>query len=128
MAKTRVFISFDYDHDSILKEFLVGQSRNDDSPFEIADWSIKTASPGWKNEARRRIRASDVVAVICGQHTHTATGVAIELSIAQDEGIPYFLLRGYRDKTCTRPTTARPSDKMYEWTWENLKSLIGGAR
>jgi|SRR6266545_2001541 len=127
MAK-RVFISFDYDHDARLKDALVAQSRLPDSPFEIADWSIKIASPTWKAEARRRIRASDVVSVLCGEHTHAATGVATEVSIAQEEAIPYFLLAGYSDKVCTRPTTAKNSDKMYEWTWEYLKALIGGAR
>ena len=41
MAKKRTFISFDYDHDSDLKNLLVGQARNEDSPFEITDMSIK---------------------------------------------------------------------------------------
>jgi hypothetical protein len=123
-----VFISFDYDNDAALKDLLVGQSRNPDSPFEISDWSIKVASPRWKEEARKRIRASDVVAVICGQHTHTAVGVATEVTIAQEEAIDYFLLKGYADKTCTKPTTAKSTDKLYRWTWENLKALIGGAR
>jgi hypothetical protein len=104
----RVFISFDYDHDATLKEFLVGQAKLPDSPFEIADWSIKVASPGWVAEARRRIRASDTVAVICGQHTHTAVGVSTEVEIAQDESIPYFLLNGYREKTCYKPSSAFP--------------------
>lgn len=71
MAETRVFISFDYDLDLDLKNLLVGQARNEDSPFGIADWSIKDPSPGWKEEAREKIRASDVVAVICGEHTDT---------------------------------------------------------
>jgi hypothetical protein len=128
VAKTRVFISFDYDHDLDLKNLLVGQAKNPDSPFEIADWSVKTASPTWKEEARRRIRASDVVAVICGEHTHTATGVGVELAIAQEEGVSYFLLWGRTGKTCTKPTTAKSSDQIYKWTWDNLKSLIGGAR
>lgn len=79
MAK-RVFISFDYDNDTVLKEFLVGQSRLPDSPFMISDWSIKVASPGWKEEARRRIRTSDTVAVICGLYTHKAVGVATEVT------------------------------------------------
>ena len=30
MAKKRVFISFDYDHDETLKTFLVGQSKHSD--------------------------------------------------------------------------------------------------
>jgi len=128
VAKTRVFISFDYDHDLDLKNLLVGQSTYEDSPFEIADWSIKDASPGWKEEARKRIRASDGVCVICGAYTHDATGVAVELSIAQEEEIAYFLLEGRADKTCRKPTTAKSSDKMYKWTWENLKKLVGGSR
>lgn len=56
MARKRVFINFDYDHDVDLKNALVGQSRFPDSPFEITDMSIKTASPGWKADARRRIK------------------------------------------------------------------------
>ena len=93
MSKTRVFISFDYYHDLDLKNLLIGPAKNVDSSFEIADWSIKGASHGCKEEARRRIRASGV-AVICGEHTQSATGVAVELSIAQDEGVPYFRLYG----------------------------------
>jgi hypothetical protein len=127
MAK-RAFISFDYDHDAGCKAMLAGQAKNDDSPFEISDWSIKKTTPGWKSDARRRIRACDRVIVLCGTHTDTATGVATELTIAQEEKIPYFLLAAYGDKTCKKPTTAKSADKIYKWTWPNLKRLIGGAR
>ncbi|QSV44976.1 TIR domain-containing protein [Geobacter benzoatilyticus] len=129
MAKKRVFISFDYDHDETLKTFLVGQSKNEDSPFELTDWSIKEPIDGdWKAKARTRIKSVDVVAVICGQHTDTATGVNAELTIAQEEKVPYFLLAGYADKTCVKPKAAKSTDKLYKWTWENLKTLIGGGR
>ena len=129
MAKKKVFISFDYDHDEILKTFLVGQSKLDDSPFELADWSIKEPITGdWKAKARTRIRSVDVVAVICGQNTDTATGVSAEVTIAQDEKVSYFLLKGYADKTCYKPKAAKATDEMYNWTWSNLKTLIGGGR
>lgn len=129
MAKKRVFISFDYDHDSGLKTLLVGQAKYPDSPFELADWSIKEHIDGnWKDKARSRIRSVDVVAVICGEHTHTAVGVSAEIRIAQEEGKPYFLLKGYSERTCTRPTAAKASDKLYKWTWDNLKSLVHGGR
>jgi hypothetical protein len=128
MAK-RVYISFDYDHDDDLKTLLVGQAKLPGSPFEIADWSIKEpVTSNWKDTARKRIRAVDVVAVICGQYTHTATGVAAEVSIAQEEGIPYFLLAGRSSGGNKKPTTAKSTDKLYKWTWDILKSLIGGAR
>lgn len=128
MPATRVFISFDYDHDSDLRTLLVGQAKNPDSPFVIADWSIKDASPGWKEEARNRIRASDTVVIICGHHTRAAAGVAAELTIARDESIAYFLLAGRASGANQRPTSALTGDEMYNWTWPNLKALIAGSR
>ncbi len=129
MSKKRVFISFDYDHDSSLKMLLVGQSKNEDSPFELADWSIKEhIDDNWKAKARSRIKAVDAVCVICGEYTASATGVSAELRIAKEENIPYFLLSGYSNKQCQKPTAASLNDKLYKWTWSNLKLLINGNR
>lgn len=129
MAKKRVFTSFDYDHDEDLKNLLVGQAKNSDSPFEMADWSVKEAMTGdWKKKVRERIKRVDQMIVLCGEHTNTATGVSVEVEIAQDESISYFLLSGRANKTCKRPKAAKSSDKMYRWNWSNLKKLIGGAR
>lgn len=129
MAKKRLFISFDYDHDETLKTFLVGQAKNEDSPFSLADWSIKEhIDANWKAKARTRIRSVDSVCVICGEHTDAANGVGAELKIAQEEDVPYFLLKGYSDKTCKKPSTALSTDKIYKWTWDNLKTLVGGGR
>ncbi len=128
MEQKRAFISFDYDHDSFLKEALVGQSKNENSPFSISDWSIKEESSTWKTEAAERIKKSDLVIVICGENTDCAKGVSIELELTQQLEKPYFLLRGYSDKICRKPTTAKPTDIMYAWTWNNLKLLVDGKR
>jgi hypothetical protein len=129
MANKRAFISFDFEHDEDLRNLLHGQSRNPDSPFEFADWSVREAISGdWKGKVRTRIKSCDVLIVICGEHTDSASGVSIELRIAQEESIPYFLLWGRSDKTCTKPTAALTSDKIYRWTWDNLKALIAGNR
>lgn len=129
MAKKRTFISFDYNHDIDLKNLLVGQARIPDSPFEIIDLSIKqTISKDWKDSARHRIKGCDVVIVICGKSTNSATGVSAELRIAQDEDVPYFLLWGRSDEPCVKPIAAKDADKIYEWTWDNLKLLMGEAR
>lgn len=126
MAKPKVFISFDYDHDDGLKVCLVGQARHNDSPFELADWSIKEAiDKNWKEHARKRIRAVDVVIVLCGQHTDTAAGVSAEVGLAQEENVRYYLLQGYPNEVCKKPKAARGTDPMYQWTWDNLKKLIG---
>ena len=125
----RVFTSFDYDHDEGLRNLLIGQARHPDTPFNVHDWSVKEPFPGdWKSKVRAKIRSADQVIVLCGQHTHLASGVSAELSIAREEGKPYFLLAGYSDKSCTKPASAFDSDKMYKWTWDNLKSLIAGNR
>ena len=129
MASKRVFISFDFDHDDDLRTLLVGQARNPDSPFAIADWSLKEPLSGdWKTKIRQRIRSTDLTIVICGHHTHTASGVSAELNITRDEQNPYFLLWGRSNGTCTKPTSAYSSDKIYNWTWDNLKNLVGGSR
>lgn len=128
-TKSRVFVSFDFDNDSDLKTLLVGQAKNPDTPFDLADWSVKEAMSGdWKSKVRKRIKSVDQMIVICGEHTDKATGVSAELSIAQEEKKPYFLLYGRAGKTCVEPKAAKTGDTMYRWTWANLKTLIGGGR
>ena len=128
MAK-KVFISFDYDHDSDLKTMLVGQAKNPDSPFEIADYSVKGELTGdWKKKVKEKLKLVGVVIVLCGEYTDSASGVSAELEIAQELEKDYFLLYGRSDKNCVKPKAAKTSDKMYKWTWDNLKALISGSR
>lgn len=129
MAKKRAFISFDYDNDEGAKIMLAGQAKLPDSPFEFTDASVMYHLTGdWKEKVRRRMDNIDVMIVLCGQKTHMASGVAVELEIAQEKGKEYFLLQAYADKTCMKPTSAKPGDQIYKWTWPNLKTLIGGTR
>jgi len=129
MAKKRVFISFDVDHDEGTKIMLAGQAKLQDSPFDFIDASIKEPLTGdWKEKVRRRMANIDLVIVLCGEYTHTASGVSAEVTIAQEKNMPYFLLAAYSDKSCTKPTSAKAEDKLYKWTWDNLKALIGGSR
>jgi hypothetical protein len=125
----RAFISFDYDHDEDLRTLLAGQAKHSDTPFEIKDRSIKEPLTGdWRQKVRRRMDNIDVVIVICGEYTHAAEGVSAELTIAREENKPYFLLWGRNGKNCYKPNSVLPTDKIYEWTWNNLKALLDGAR
>lgn len=127
--KKKAYICFDYDNDYELKECLVGQAKNPDSPFEISDVSIKQEiQSNWKYYARQKIKNADIVVVICGKYTDTASGVAAELSITQEERKNYFLLCGRKDENIKKPKNAKGSDKIYKWTWDNLKALINGGR
>lgn len=121
----RVFISFDFDNDNSLRGDLVAQAKDPESPFGIADWSVKyRIDEAWKKEVRDRINNADLIIVICGEQTHQAKGVEAEVTMVQQAGKPYFLLKGRRDKTCTRPKSAPKKKKIHPWTWPTLKELI----
>lgn len=128
-TKKRAFISFDYDNDESAKIMLAGQAKKPDSPFDFKDNSVKDHLTGdWEAKVKRRMDNVDVVIVLCGEKTHTAKGVAAELKIAKEKSKPYFLIAAYSNKTCSKPTSASSSDKLYNWTWDNLKTLIAGGR
>jgi hypothetical protein len=81
-----------------------------------------------EGESSHTHKDCDVLAVLCGEHTDTATVVSAKLEIAQEESVTYFLLRGRSSETCYNPKAAKSGDKMYDWTWDNLKKLNGGSR
>ena len=119
----RVFVSFDFDNDRRLRQFIIGQARLPDSPFEMADWSLKEALPkrNWQVKARERIRRSDSVLVILGPYTHRALGVLKEVRMARRMGKPIFQVVGYRD---SRPRFVANAGRVYRWNWVNLKRLL----
>ena len=133
MAKKRVFVSFDFDNDEVLKDFIVEQSSLPDSPFEIYDWSMKRAAPqrSWEDEARARIKRSDLVLVIAGLKTYQASSVLKEVRLARAEGIRIVQIIGRKDADYTavpnagQDYTAVPNaGQLYHWNWENLRKLL----
>jgi len=123
-TKKRVFVSFDFDNDKVLKDFIIGQARLPDSPFEVVDTSLKEAAPmkTWEEKARAAIRRSNIVLVMVGSDTHKAPGVLKEVAMARDEDIPVVQFIGYRDGDYTPVPDA---GRLYAWNWENLKKLLG---
>ncbi len=123
MAKKRVFVSFDFDNDKILKDFIIGQSRLDDSPFEIVDCSLKEAAPekDWEEKAKRAIARAEVVMIMVGPKTYKATGVLKEVKFARDLNIDIFQVIGYKDGNYT---AVPDGGRLYSWNWDNLKKLL----
>ena len=125
MGDVRVFLSFDVDHDADLGDLLCEQSRRGGSGFLVSARSeAGMTTDRWCEAARRRIRDADQVIVICGEHTEDSVRVSSELSIAQEEKKPYFLLWGRRERMCTMPARATRAGCMYSWTWEILLQQI----
>lgn len=124
MAKKGVFVSFDFDNDKVLKDFIIGQAKLKDSPFEVKDHSLKEAAPmkDWEDKARAAIKRSDIVIVMVGSKTHKASGVLKEVKMAREENKKIIQLIGYKDGDYTAVPDA---GRLYAWNWENLKKLLG---
>lgn len=121
--KTRVFVSFDFDNDAKLKNFMLGQAKLPDSPFEIENWSLNEPAPDrtWRQKARTRIARSDVVLVMVGPKTHRAKGVLAEVAIANELGRPVRQVIGYKDAS---PTPVPSAGRLYRWSWPTVKNLL----
>ena len=123
MAK-KVFVSFDFDNDSGIKNFVMGQAKLSTSPFWGADWSMKEAAPHhtWEEEAERRIKQCDIVLVMVGRQTYKAAGVMKEVEFARKNDKPIAQIIAYPD--LINPTPVANAGRLYRWNWENLKTLL----
>lgn len=124
MAKKKVFVSFDFDNDKTLKDFIIGQARNPDSPFEISDHSLKEAKPeeDWLDHAKRAIGRSDLFVIMLGPKTKNASGVLKELDFAIEKGKTKFQIIGYSDGSSD--WAVPDGGRTYNWNWDNLKKLL----
>ncbi len=124
MTKKRVFISFDFDNDRVFRDFILGQARLPDPPFEVIDHSLKEAAPerNWEVKARDAIARSDIVIVMVGNDTHRAGGVLKEITMAREAGVQVVQVIGYKDGDYTPVPNA---GRLYAWNWQNLKKLLG---
>lgn len=123
MAKTRVFVSFDFDNDRVLKDFILGQAKLTDSPFEVVDHSLNEAAPerDWEKKARAAISRAEIVLVIVGTKTYKAHGVLKEIAMAREANIRIVQIIGYKNGDYTPVPNA---GRLYSWNWDNLKNLL----
>ena len=122
MARTKVFVSFEYETGYELKETLIGQAKQQDSPFSVTDSSLKEREPEsvWRDKARQAIEGCDVFVTLLSENTHNAPGVLEEIKIARKLGKPRFQLRarGHRWRAM------RGAGELVVWTWPNLQRAL----
>jgi hypothetical protein len=121
---TKIFVSFDFDNDRALRDFIVGQAKLPDSPFEVADYSLKEASREalWEPKAGMAISRADKFVVMLGPETRFAPGVKREVAIATALKRPRFQVIGYTDGS--RKWAVAGGGRVYRWNRENLKTLL----
>ncbi len=124
MAKTNVFVSYDFDNDKKLYDFIIGQAKLPDSPFEVTDHSLKEAAPerDWEIKANAAISRADKFIVMLGPKSKNAPGVKKEVAMAKALGKPRFQIIGYKDGS--RDWAVPDAGSTYSWNWDNLKKLL----
>jgi hypothetical protein len=123
-SKHRIFISFAIE-DEWYRTAVVGQSRNEKSPFEFVDMSVKEPwSEAWRTQCRSRIRGCDGVIALVSNSTKNATGELWEIKTAKEEGVP---VRGMYISSDNRPSTL-PAEfagvSVVSWTWPNIRAFL----
>ena len=124
MAKKKVFVSFDFDNDRTLKEFLIGQAKLADAPFEVSDHSLKEEAPEteWLTRATAAIKRAEVFIVMLGPKTRSASGVLKEVAVAKGLNKVRFQLIGYSEGS--ESWGVPDGGRTYSWNWESLKKLL----
>lgn len=118
----RVFIAFAAE-DIRYRDFLVGQARNNKSPFTFIDMSVKEPwDEKWKTNCRSRVKGCDGVVALISSNTKSADGQLWEIKCAYDENIPVMLM-WINDERPTLPTLLKDK-KINIWGWDNLKAFV----
>lgn len=121
--KKRIFISFAIE-DERLRDLLVGQARNDNSPFEFIDMSVKEPWDSmWKTKCRTKIKGCDGMIAIITKNTKNASGQIWEINCSKEEYVPCLGIWGHQSEDCAIPREISPI-VVRNWTWGNIKSWL----
>lgn len=122
MAKS-IFISFAIE-DEWAKRYLIGQAKNDNSPFAFTDMSIKEPfDEKWKTHCREVIKGCDGVIALLSTHTRFADGARWEIKCAVEEEVPIIGVHTKKDEKGAIPQELQ-GQKVIEWTWPGIKNFL----
>lgn len=123
-SKNRIFISFAIE-DAWARTRMVGQARNERSPFEFVDMSVKQPwDEAWKTQCRTRIRGCDGVIAMVTRNTANASGQLWEVKTARQEGVPVLGVYATQDNRPRVLPAELQGVRVVDWTWLNIGSFI----
>lgn len=126
MANPRAFISFDFDNNSIDKLLFAGQAKNSRTPFNIEDWSSKTELPQkeWQELIEAKVKKCNLLIVMVGKKSASATGVVKEIAFALENNVPIFgVYVDGADSNTTLPAGLARS-RTINWEWEKISDKV----
>src|SRR5208282_2534025 len=85
---SEIFTSFAIE-DKWARDYLVGQAKNEKSPFEFVNMSVNEPwDEKWKTQCRSRIKGCDGMIAMVSKNTAKGAGALWEVKTAKEEGIP----------------------------------------
>lgn len=122
-TKNRIFIAFAIE-DKWARDYLVGQARNEKSPFDFVDMSVKEPwKEDWKVNCRTKMKGCDGVIAIISKNSPNASGQRWEMSCAIEEKIPMIGIRATSDDA-TAPPIEFGGKRIIAWTWKDIAGFI----
>lgn len=128
MAGKRIFISFAMEN-KVLRDFLVGQKRNDNIDIDFIDYSVKQPwDSSWKTNCKTRIGGCAGMIGIITSDTPKADGQLWELKCGYDLSKPTLLIHGYSDlsKRIGKMPPEIAGKIIKEWTVDNISNFLKG--
>ena len=122
----RAFVSFDFDNNKTEKDLFVGQAKNSKTPFSIEDWSSKSSLPQdkWEKLIKEKINKCNMLIILVGKKTHSATGVKKEIKFAKEQNVPVFGVYIGGANTSTTLPEGLQRNRTIDWDWEKIASAI----
>lgn len=121
MARVGVFFSYEYDRDRELYGNFFAQAKKG-SRHAIRDYSLDKVHPpnDWKEKAENQIDQCNIVIVVIGQDTHTATGVEEEVEIAKRLGKRIFQIQPQKQNY----GGLNGAGEIIPWKWDKIDVKI----
>lgn len=127
MADPRAFISFDFDHDETSRMLFVGQGKSDSpTSFIIGDWSSKEVLPQktWEETIAIKVGRCNMLIVLAGLKTASASGVVKEIAMAHAVDVPVFGVYVNGAGTTTSLPAGLQRNRTLAWKWDLIAAMI----
>jgi MTH538 TIR-like domain (DUF1863) len=120
----KVFISFAIE-DKKYRTFLVSQAKNERTPFEFTDMSVKQpwSEDEWKKQCRIKIKKCDSMIVLLSKNTWHSSGSRWEIKCAREEGIRIIGMHVKKDDKGAIPPELH-GKRIIKWSWDSLEKFL----
>jgi len=119
----KMFISFAI-HDKTTHDLFMGQAKHDKVPYEFSEMLQKQPwDENWKNQARAKIKNSDLVLVLITKGLKTGNGAMWEIRCAKEEKKPILGLFMHGTTIEDSPDELHEAKKA-NWSWSAIEEFL----